>query len=93
MKTNQTIRSFRSQATRRCYQMFMRDADGKQVRLLSFTDYKPCALGGDPREFLKLLTHSRHPIGCHVPKSTANFYSEKIIPALQPGVWTEVVIK
>jgi len=93
MKTNQTIRSFRSQVTRRCHPMFMRDAGGKWVRLLSFTDYKPCAHGGEPRNFLKMLTHTRHPLGCHVPKNSAKFYAEKIIPALQPGVWTEVVIK
>ncbi|MCB8748337.1 hypothetical protein LHU53_15660 [Rhodoferax sp. U2-2l] len=93
MKTNQTIRSFRSQVGRRCYQIFLRNAIGRKVRVLTFTDYTPCANGGTERTYFKLLTHDRHPIGCNLPKNSAKFYAEKIIPVLQPGVWVEVVFQ
>jgi hypothetical protein len=93
MKTNQRIRSFRSQITRRCFPMFVRNDSGQLIRLLSFTNYQPCAHGGEPQAFIKLLTHERHPPGCQVPKAESRFYIDQIIPALQPGVWTELIIK
>lgn len=93
MHINKPIRSFRASVGRRCYPMFLRNSLGQVVRLLSFTDYQACAHGGEPREFIKILTHSRYALGCLVPKGEQKVFVEQIIPALAPGVWTEVVIK
>lgn len=64
---------------------------GRIIRLLNVTDYRPCESGNPPREFFKRITHRRWRRGQHLmrgdyPDSFAQWHAE--LPADQ---WVEVI--
>ena len=65
--------------------------EGRIVRLLCVSDYRPCVTGGEPREFVKRITHLRWPRGFHLSgcewsKAITACYAE--LPA---NTWVEEV--
>lgn len=73
----------------RCVRAWLR-CNGKIVRLLLVSDYRPCEFGGEPREYIKRITHFRWRRGIHLmrgeyPESIASWYG-----TLPANVWCEI---
>ena len=85
-------RVLRPRATpmRRCFRAWLRH-ENKIVRVVCTSDYRPCVTGGEPREYVKRITHKRWPRGFHLSgveysKTLTGWYAE--LPADQ---WCEMV--
>lgn len=89
MKTRQYRR--RAGFSRRCVRCWVR-CDGKVLRMLHVSDYRPCEQGGDPRLFIKLLDHTRFAPGVQLSYDEG-WVKAQLLPALVPGQWVEVVIQ
>jgi len=63
------------------------------VRLLCFSDYTPCAAGGDPRTFFKRITHSRWPRGWHMSGCEHSAALTKWYADLPADKWVECVVE
>lgn len=90
-KQAQRKRRIRASYGDRCTRIALH-SNGHIHRLLSFHDYSPCESGGEPRWFVKLLTHRRYPAGLRPNSFTAAWMVKELLPRLTPGKWTEVVI-
>ena len=80
----------RASPFRRCCRAWVRH-QGRIVRLLLVSDYRPCVAGGFPREFVKRITYRRWPRGWNAhgtSPSLAEFYAN--LPANQ---WCEIAWK
>ena len=75
---------------RRCIRIWFLH-EGRIVRMLSFTDYSQCSVGGEGRFFYKLLDHTRYARGMRCPTGSVDFLLCNVLPAMQPGNWVEVV--
>ena len=91
MMAIQRLRRRPATISRRCTRCWLRK-EGRIVRLLSFTDYSPCAHGGEPRWFLKVLTHRRYARGRMLPANEAHVLAEQVLPVVLAGSWVEVTI-
>ena len=76
---------------RRCVRAWLRH-EGRIIRLLRVTDYRPCVAGGDPREFLKRITHRRWPRGWHMAGVEWSDQLTAWYAALPADEWVEMVI-
>lgn len=63
------------------------------MRMLCFTDYSPCPMGGDSRLFYKLLDHTRYARGMRCQEGSVDFLVRNVLPAVKPGNWVEVVFQ
>ncbi len=66
--------------------------EGRIIRLLCISDYRPCVTGGEPREFVKRITHRRWPrgfhlFGCEWSRAVTAYYA-----GLPADEWVEEVI-
>jgi hypothetical protein len=66
---------------------------GQIVRLLCVTDYRPCGHGGEPREFVKRITHRRWPrgfhlFGCESSQEITGWYA-----SLPANEWVEMIVE
>ena len=75
---------------RRCIRLWFRH-EGRIVRMLSFTDYSQCSVGGEERFFYKLLDHTRYARGMRCSEGSVDFLVRNVLPAVKPGNWVEVV--
>jgi hypothetical protein len=55
----------RASFNQRCVRAWLR-VEGQIIRLLLCSDYRPCADGGWPVEYIKRITHRRWPRGVHL---------------------------
>lgn len=86
--TTPTVRRRRASHYRRCIRCFVRAADGRTIRYLSFTDYRECESGGYPQLYLKRLGHRRYARGLQIKdESLAGWLSE--LPA---DTWVHVTV-
>lgn len=88
MKTRQNRR--RASYGRRCVRCWFR-WNGRVIRMLHTSDYRPCKVGGDPRLFVKLLAHSRYAPGVRLSGDPA-WWGQQVLPVLVAGQWVELVI-
>lgn len=59
------------------------------VSLQMINDYSPCEHGGEPRWFVRLLTHKRRQ---RSRARTNRWYSDVLLPSLIPGQWVEIIM-
>lgn len=84
-------RRLRASPYRRCMRAWLRH-EGRIIRLLCISDYRPCVTGGEPREFVKRITHRRWPrgfhlFGCEWSRAVTAYYA-----GLPADEWVEEVI-
>ena len=81
----------RASPYRRCMRAWLRH-EGRIIRLLCISDYRPCITGGQPREFVTRITHRRWPrgfhlFGCEWSRAITAHYA-----GLPADEWVEMVI-
>lgn len=74
---------------RRCVRCWIR-YNGKIVRMLHVSDYRPCEAGGGPLLLVKLLPHRRYARG--VQLSGSSWWGAQVLPGLIAGQWVQVDI-
>ena len=84
-------RSYRRRAShfqrcRRCYFIHQ----GRTIRLLEYTDYRPIYSGGREREFVKRITHRRWAKGLKMAYGEMSEWAH-VLANLPPGQWFEIV--
>ncbi|MFZ4776807.1 MAG: hypothetical protein ACOYM3_15660 [Terrimicrobiaceae bacterium] len=80
----------RASPFRRCCRTWVRHQN-RIVRLLMVSDYRSCANGGEPRTFVKRITHRRWPRGWHAFGTTPSWAA--VYASLPANKWCEVVVK
>lgn len=80
----------RASWSRRCVRAWLRSG-GKIVRLLIVSDYRPCEHGGEPREYIKRITHRRWPTGIHLARGEYSPSYAAWYAALPADQWCEIV--
>lgn len=90
MKTRPNQRRRPANFGHRCVRCWFRH-EGRVVRMLHVSDYRPCEAGGESRLFCKLLKHTRYARGIQL--DSADWWGSVVLPSLVPGEWVELVIE
>ena len=65
-------------------------SNGRILRFINVTDYRPCEHGDPPREFLKRLPHRRWPRGHHMCHGRYTPEYAAWYEQFEPGQWYDI---